>query len=39
VRDTTFDTPSAEYRGKVYSFCGESEKQAFRKDPERYTKH
>jgi YHS domain-containing protein len=33
------DTPSAEYRGKVYYFCTEGEKQAFLKDPERYTKH
>jgi YHS domain-containing protein len=33
------DTPSAEYRGKVYYFCGDAEKQTFLKDPERYTKH
>ena len=31
-------TPSAEYRGKVYYFCSDSEKQTFLKDPERYTK-
>jgi len=33
------DTPSAEYRGTVYYFCSDSEKQTFLKDPERYTKH
>lgn len=33
------DTPSAEYGGKIYYFCSESEKQTFLKDPERYTKH
>jgi len=33
------DTPSAEYRGKTYYFCGEDEKRTFLKDPEHYTKH
>ena len=32
------DTPSAEYQGKTYYFCSDTEKQTFLKDPERYTK-
>ena len=34
----TADTPSAEYGGKTYYFCGEAEKQEFLKDPGRYAK-
>ena len=30
------DTPSAEYGGKVYYFCSDSEKQQFLQDPGRY---
>jgi YHS domain-containing protein len=33
------DTPSAEYQGKTYYFCAESEKQTFLKDPAHYAKH
>jgi YHS domain-containing protein len=33
------DTPSAEYGGKVYYFCGDSEKQEFLRNPERYVHH
>jgi YHS domain-containing protein len=33
------DTPSAEYGGKVYYFCGDSEKQEFLQHPERYVRH
>ena len=30
------DTPSAEYGGKTYYFCSDSEKQKFLQNPERY---
>jgi YHS domain-containing protein len=30
------DTPSAEYRGKVYYFCSEAERQTFLQQPERF---
>jgi len=33
------DTPSAQYQGKVYYFCSDTEKQMFLKNPEHYTKH
>ena len=33
------DTPSADYGGKVYYFCGDSEKQEFLQHPERYVRH
>ena len=34
----TENTPATEYRGKIYYFCSEEDKQTFLQDPERYVK-
>ena len=34
--EITSDTPSSEYDGETYYFCGESCKESFDREPQKY---